>query len=134
MNLFSEQFLKTPLEQRPVLVDEYRQQVVIGTPESYVAVPVIVPKMSGVVQGAVADYELFWLVGLPGPIDHPKYPDKKAREAINFQCSREETAMDMVYMLNQARLQRGMLDNADAMITKQDVDLEPNIEDALTAR
>lgn len=106
---FTETFQNTPLEQKPEMVDIERQRRNIATPEAYVAVPVLVPKMSSMVPNAVAEYELFWLIGLPGPIDHPKYPGKKAREAINFQCSREETAEDMIYMLNLARMQREML-------------------------
>lgn len=106
--MFTKTFESTPLDQKPLLVEEERQRRVTADPEAYVAVPVLVPQMSSMVQGAVAGYELFWLVGLPGPIDHPKYPGKKAREAINFQCAREETAEDMVWMLNNARLTRQM--------------------------
>lgn len=106
--MFTKVFESTPLTDRPQLVEEERQRRCIADPGAYVAVPVIVPKMSSVVQGVPADYELFWLVGLPGPLEHPRHPGKMAREAINFQCAREETADDMVYMLNQARLMREM--------------------------
>jgi len=109
MGSFTELFQNTPLEQRPELIDTERQRRVTEHPDHYVSVPVIVPKMSSVVQGHVADYELFWLIGLPGPIDHPKFPDKKAREAINFQCSKEDTAEDMCWMLNFAQQHRKMV-------------------------
>ena len=141
MPSFTETFLKTPLEQRPEVVDTERQRRVLSTPEAYVAVPVIVPKMSSMVQGAVADYELFWLIGLPGPVAHPKYPDKMAREAINFQCTREETAEDMIYMLNLARVRREMLHNelqseqpaAEAPVAPAEPEIDPSkLEDALT--
>lgn len=149
MASFTETFAKTPLEERPALVDVERQRRVGNTPEAYVAVPIIVPKMSSVVQGAVAEYELFWLVGVPGPIPHPKAPEKMAREAINFQCSREDTAEDMVYMLNLARIQRELLademsDDEQTMVPpppegegivlpSDEPELDPSkVEDALT--
>jgi len=69
--MFSEELRKSTLDQRPALVEQERQRRVEADPEAYVAIPVLVPKMSSVVEGAVADYELFWLVGLPGPVDHP---------------------------------------------------------------
>jgi hypothetical protein len=135
MSSFTDKFLKVSLDERPLLVEEERQRRVIGTPDAYVVVPVLVPKMSSVVQGAIAEYEMFWLLGLPGPIEHPKRPGTKAREAINFQCAREETAEDMAYMFNQARLHREMHDNVKKELERvqlpQDFETTP-VEDVLT--
>jgi len=138
--MFTPEFQKVPLTDRPACVEQERQRRVEADPEAYVAVPVLVPKMSTMVEGAVADYELFWLVGLPGPVDHPRFPGKKAREAINFQCSREETAEDLVYVLNNGRLMREISDNArksmaeelDGKTTTQ-TETERTPEDVLTS-
>lgn len=134
--MFTEVFNKATLDQRPALAQQERQRRVEATPEAYVAIPVLVPKMSSVVEGAVADYELFWLVGLPGPIEHPRFPDKMAREAINFQCSREETAEDLVFVLNNGRLLREISDNARKSTVEElneQVEDERIPEDVLTS-
>lgn len=130
--MFSEELRKSTLDQRPALVEQERQRRVEADPEAYVAIPVLVPKMSSVVEGAVADYELFWLVGLPGPVDHPRFPGKKAREAINFQCSREETAEDLVFVLNDGHLRRTMSDNVKELSFSH-AHAERLPEDVLTA-
>ena len=86
---FTEKFEATSVSDQPALVDVERQRRCTETPDDYVAVPIIVPRMSHLSPGNVAQYDLFWLVGLPGPVQHPKYPDKTAREALNIQCGRE---------------------------------------------
>lgn len=104
--LFTETYEKTALDEQPNVVDQYRQKLSKENPDAYVPIPVVIPKMSTVVQGAIASYDLFWLVGLPKPFPHPKNPDKMARECINFQCPAEEVCLDLVAVLNKARLER----------------------------
>ena len=103
---FTDKYLDTTHDDRPKLVDEERATRSKNDPEDYVGVPIIVPKMSSVMPGHVAEYELFWLVGMPGPVSHPKHPEKFARECLNFPVSRESTALDLAFVLNAARRAR----------------------------
>jgi cell division protein FtsB len=102
--MFTEKFRAASLDDQPALVEQERHRRVTTSPDEYVPVPVVIPRMSTAVEGEVAAYDLFWLIGLPGPIEHPQQPGRMAREAINFQCAREATAEHLAYLFNWAKV------------------------------
>ncbi len=112
---FKDVFKETTLSDRPALVEAERDRRVKDFPDDYVAIPICIPVQSQVAPGQVADYQLGWMLGMPGSIEHPEKPGKQVREGFPIPAiGREDTMEDLAYLLNVARKDRTTKENCAA--------------------